>query len=72
MNLLKETKQLFAENEKTLMNENKDNISSWRDIPCSWIVRISTVKITILSKAIYEKMEYLSSYSMIFFTELEQ
>ena len=37
------------------MNENKDNISSWRDIPCSWIVRISTVKMTILSKAIYEK-----------------
>ena len=54
------------------MIENKDNISNWRDIPCSWIVRISTVKMTILSKAIYEKMEYLSSYSMILFTELEQ
>ena len=37
INLPKETKDLHAENYKTLMKEIKHNTNSWRDIPCSWI-----------------------------------
>ena len=51
--LPKETKDLYAENYKTLMKEIKDDTNRWRDIPCSWIRRINIVKITILPKAIY-------------------
>ena len=51
-NLPKEAKDLYSENYKTLMKEIKDNINRWRDIPCSWIGRINTVKMTILPKAI--------------------
>ena len=40
INLAKETKELYTENYKTLMKEIKDDISRWRDIPCSWIGRI--------------------------------
>ena len=40
INLPKETKDLYAENYKTLMKEIKDNTNRWRDIPCSWIRRI--------------------------------
>ena len=47
INLPKETKDLYAENYKTLMKKIKDNTNRWRDIPCSWIGRISTVKMTI-------------------------
>ena len=36
-----------------LMKEIKDDANRWRDIPCSWIGRISIVKMTILSKEIY-------------------
>ena len=36
INLPKETKDLYAENYKTLMKEIKDVTSGWRDIPCSW------------------------------------
>ena len=35
------------------MKEIKDDTSRWRDIPCSWIGRINTVKMTLLPKAIY-------------------
>ena len=35
------------------MKEIKDDINRWRDILCSWVGRINTVKMTILQKAIY-------------------
>ena len=33
--------------------KKKDNTNRWRDISCSWIGRISTVKMTIQHKATY-------------------
>ena len=53
INLPKETKDLYAENYKTLMKEIKDHTNRWRDIPCSWTGRINIVKMTVLPKAIY-------------------
>ena len=50
INLPKETKELYAENYKTLMKKIKDDINRWRDIPCSWVGRINTVKMSILPK----------------------
>ena len=35
INLPKETKELYIKNYKILMNEIKDDINRWRDIPCS-------------------------------------
>ena len=51
--LLKENKDLYIENYKTLMKEIKEDTNRWRNIPCSWIGRINIVKMRILSKAIY-------------------
>ena len=39
-------KKLYTENYKTLMKEIKDGINRQRDIPCSWVGRISIVKMT--------------------------
>ena len=36
------------------MKEIKDDIIRRRDIPCSWVGRINTVKMTILPNAIYK------------------
>ena len=51
--LLKEIKDLYIGNNKTLMKEIKEDTNRWRNIPCSWIERINIVKMSILSKAIY-------------------
>jgi hypothetical protein len=38
----------------SLKKEIKEDLRKWRDIPCSWIGRINTVKMAILPKAIYK------------------
>ena len=36
------------------MKEIKDDTNRWTNIPCSWIRRINTVKMSVLPKAIYK------------------
>lgn len=53
INLTKKVKYLYKEIFKTLQKETEEKPGSWKDLPCSQISRINTVKMAILPKAIY-------------------
>jgi hypothetical protein len=46
-------KDLYDKNFKSLKKEIKEDLRRWKDLPCSWIGRISIVNLAILLKAIY-------------------
>jgi hypothetical protein len=51
--LIKQVKDLYNKNFKSLKKEIKEDLRRWEEVPCSWIGRINIVKMAGLLKAIY-------------------
>ena len=41
IHLTKEEKDIYAKNYKTLIKEIKEDVKKWKDIPCSWIRKLT-------------------------------
>jgi hypothetical protein len=52
LNLTKDVHDLYKENYKPVKKEVEEYYRRCKDLPCSWIGRISRVKIALLPKAI--------------------
>ena len=66
INLIKEVKDLYPENYKTLLKTIEEDTNKWKDISNSWIERINIVKCSYYLKQSIGSVQSLSKSKDVF------
>ena len=62
INLIKDVKDLYSENFKTLKKEIEEDTNKWKHTPCSWIGRINITKCPFYPKQSIDSTQFLSRF----------
>ena len=62
INLIKEVKDLYSKNYRTLLTGIEEDTKRWKNIPCSWLRRINIVNMSMLPVQFTDSMQYRSKY----------
>ena len=64
-------KDLYSEDYTTLKKEIKEDTNKWKHISCSWIGRITIIKMPLVLKAIYRFNTIPIKVPMTYFTDIK-
>lgn len=63
---------LYSADYKMLLKEIEDDLNKWKNLPCSWMIRLNIVKMAVFPKLIYTFNAIPVRIPIYFFLEIDE